>query len=433
MRETLPFALFCSLITATLSVPLLGIQLVSEGTSLTLEGADPNAWMLIAGACLLVFLTQLFKPQIGHQLGGLKTAVPTLSLPAMTDENRRRLEKAILLTFILIALAWPLFSSRASVDLATLVLIYVMLGLGLNIVVGLAGLLDLGYVAFYAVGAYSYALLNQYFGFSFWAALPLAGLLAATFGFLLGFPVLRLRGDYLAIVTLGFGEIIRIFLNNLTDLTGGPNGIGSIPKPSMPMLQLNPEPAIVHLEFARRAKEEGHIPFHEFFGLEYDTATRVIFLYILALLLCLITVYVIRRLSQMPVGRAWEALREDEIACRSLGLSRTAIKLSAFTLGATFAGFAGCFFSARQGFISPESFTFIESAIILAIVVLGGMGSQLGIILAAILMIVLPELAREFQEYRMLLFGLMMVLMMIWRPQGLLPMKRPKLTLQGAD
>ncbi|MCG8612944.1 MAG: high-affinity branched-chain amino acid ABC transporter permease LivM, partial [Pseudomonadales bacterium] len=328
------------------------------------------------------------------------------------------------------AFIWPFFASRGSIDLATLVLIYVMLGLGLNIVVGLAGLLDLGYVAFYAVGAYSYALLSEYFGLSFWQCLPIAGILAATFGFILGFPVLRLRGDYLAIVTLGFGEIIRILLNNWTQLTGGPNGIGGIPKPHLPMLQTEPDVALIGLEFTRRAKEEGNVPFHEFFGVDYDSSLKILFLYLLALLLVVFTIYVIRRLIRMPVGRAWEALREDEIACRSLGLNRTIIKLSAFTIGASFAGFAGAFFAARQGFISPESFTFIESAIILAIVVLGGMGSQLGVILAAVLMTVLPELAREFQEYRMLLFGLMMVLMMIWRPQGLVPMQRPHLTLK---
>ncbi|HEY5717423.1 MAG TPA: high-affinity branched-chain amino acid ABC transporter permease LivM, partial [Motiliproteus sp.] len=169
--------------------------------------------------------------------------------------------------------------------------------------------------------------------------------------------------------------------------------------------------------------------FHDFFGINYDSSHKVIFLYLLAVVLVLITVYVIHRLSRMPIGRAWEALREDDIACRSLGLNPTVIKLTAFTMGASFAGFAGCFFASRQGFISPESFVFIESAIILAIVVLGGMGSQLGVILAAIVLTVLPELAREFQEYRMLMFGLLMVFMMVWRPQGLVPMKRPHLEL----
>ncbi|WP_122870276.1 high-affinity branched-chain amino acid ABC transporter permease LivM, partial [Pseudomonas viridiflava] len=254
---------------------------------------------------------------------------------------------------------------------------------------------------------------------SFWECLPLAGLLAALFGFLLGFPVLRLRGDYLAIVTLGFGEIIRIFLRNLTDITGGPNGISNIEKPTL-----------FGLSFERRAAE-GAQTFHQYFGLDYNPISKVIFLYLIALLLALAALFVINRLLRMPIGRAWEALREDEIACRALGLNPTVIKLSAFTLGAAFAGFAGSFFAARQGLVTPESFTFIESAIILAIVVLGGMGSQLGVILAAIVMILLPELMREFSDYRMLMFGALMVLMMIWRPQGFLPMQRPVMKLKA--
>lgn len=179
----------------------------------------------------------------------------------------------------------------------------------------------------------------------------------------------------------------------------------------------------------RRASTEGGTTFHDFFGLTFQNQHMVIYLYMMALLLALITLFVSTRLIRMPVGRAWEALREDEIACRSLGLNPTRIKLSAFTLGATFAGFGGAFFAARQGMVNPESFTFIESALILAIVVLGGMGSQVGVILAAVLLTVLPELAREFAEYRMLMFGLVMVLMMMWRPQGLLPMKRPHVEL----
>ncbi|MCL4772141.1 MAG: high-affinity branched-chain amino acid ABC transporter permease LivM, partial [Burkholderiaceae bacterium] len=294
-----------------------------------------------------------------------------------------------------------------------LAMIYVMLGLGLNVVVGFAGLLDLGFVGFYAVGAYTFALLYHWAGWSFWQALPLAGALSALFGFLLGFPVLRLRGDYLAIVTLGFGEIIRLLLVNLTDWTGGPDGISGIPKPS-----------VFGLEMGRSASTEGGTTFHQFFGLEFNSMHMVIFLYLMALLLALVTLFISNRLIRMPIGRAWEALREDEIACRSLGLNPMSIKLSAFTLGAMFAGFGGAFFAARQGIVNPESFTFIESALILAIVVLGGMGSQLGVILAAILLTVLPEVAREFSEYRMLIFGLVMIVMMIWRPQGLLPMKR---------
>ncbi|MCY1297720.1 urea ABC transporter, permease protein UrtC [compost metagenome] len=204
----------------------------------------------------------------------------------------------------------------------------------------------------------------------------------------------------------------------MTELTGGPNGISNIDKPTL-----------FGLSFDRVAPEGMHT-FHEFFGLPYDSINKVIFLYLIALLLALAALFVINRLMRMPIGRAWEALREDEIACRALGLNPTVIKLSAFTLGASFAGFAGSFFAARQGLITPESFTFIESAIILAIVVAGGMGSQLGVILAAIVLTLLPELTREFSEYRMLIFGALMVLMMIWRPQGLLPMQRPHLELK---
>ncbi|NLY65012.1 MAG: high-affinity branched-chain amino acid ABC transporter permease LivM, partial [Alcaligenaceae bacterium] len=252
----------------------------------------------------------------------------------------------------------------------------------------------------------------------FWQALPMAGLMGAFFGFLLGFPVLRLRGDYLAIVTLGFGEIIRLLLVNLYDFTGGPDGISGIPKPT-----------VFGYEMTRRASEEGAQTFHQMMGWKFDTLDVIIYLYLTALALAFITLIISSRLVRMPIGRAWEALREDEIACRSLGLNPTRIKLSAFTLGATFAGFGGAFFAARQGLVNPESFTFIESALILAIVVLGGMGSQIGVILAAIVLTVLPELARQFAEYRMLIFGLVMVLMMVWRPQGLLPAKRPQVEI----
>jgi len=418
MKANLNHAIFTAIITFIVAFPLLGLNLVTGGTSISIEGADSTTFAYIAAAVAIVFFFQLFRDSIMGQFKSLPKPSINLGISNLNTQQRTRAESWVTAAIIVIAIVWPFFVSRGSIDLATLVLIYVMLGLGLNIVVGLAGLLDLGYVAFYAVGAYSYALLSQYYGVSFWIALPAAGLMAALFGFLLGFPVLRLRGDYLAIVTLGFGEIIRIFLLNSTQLTGGPNGIGGIDKPTL-----------FGMEFGRRVKEEGNTLFHEVMNIPYDSSYKVIFLYLLAVLLVLFTVFVIRRLVRMPVGRAWEALREDEIACRSLGMNRTAIKLSAFTIGAAFAGFAGCFFAARQGFISPESFTFIESAIILAIVVLGGMGSQMGVILAAIAMTVLPELAREFQEYRMLMFGLMMVFMMVWRPQGLLPAKRPHMEL----
>ncbi|MFJ3045752.1 high-affinity branched-chain amino acid ABC transporter permease LivM [Herbaspirillum chlorophenolicum] len=406
MPVTFKNAVAAALVTAVLTIPLLGMQLRFEGYRVVLN----THWTPVLVAMLAVFVFQMIKPALVRGKAGIK-------LPALPRLQPRSQRMAVSL-LLLVALVWPFFGSRGYVDVMTLALIYVVLGLGLNIVVGFAGLLDLGYVGFYAVGAYTYALLNQYFGLTFWECVPLAAAASATFGFLLGFPVLRLRGDYLAIVTLGFGEIIRLLLNNMTGLTGGPDGVSGIPKPT-----------VFGIEMARSASVEGGTTFHELLGLTYQGSHMVIFLYFLALLMVLFTYFVTSRLLRMPMGRAWEALREDEIACRSLGINPTKVKLSAFTLGAAFAGLAGSFFAARQGLVTPESFTFIESALILAIVVLGGMGSQLGVILAAILLTVLPELARSFAEYRMLIFGLVMVLMMMWRPQGLLPATRPHVEL----
>ncbi|WJD61603.1 high-affinity branched-chain amino acid ABC transporter permease LivM [Pseudomonas kurunegalensis] len=417
MNRNLKQAFFSALLVWAVAFPVLGLKLSIDGISLIVHSQGSFTISIIAVCSVLMFLRVLFDKQWSAVMGSRSDR--KLIPPAVSNYlTLPKTQRYVIIGLIVAALVWPFFGSRGAVDIATLILIYVLLGLGLNIVVGLAGLLDLGYVGFYAVGAYSYAMLSHYLGWSFWVCLPIAGLMAATFGFLLGFPVLRLRGDYLAIVTLGFGEIIRLFLRNLTDWTGGPNGISNIPKPEF-----------FGLTFERRAAE-GMQTFHEFFGLEYNSINKVIFLYLVALLLALLALFVINRLLRMPIGRAWEALREDEIACRALGLNPTVIKLSAFTLGACFAGFAGSFFAARQGLVTPESFTFIESAIILAIVVLGGMGSQLGVILAAIVMILLPELMREFSEYRMLMFGALMVLMMIWRPQGLLPMQRPHMELR---
>ncbi len=318
-----------------------------------------------------------------------------------------------------------------------LVLTYIMLGWGLNIVVGLAGLLDLGYVAFYAVGAYTYALMSTGFGLGFWTCLPLAGLFAAAAGMLLGFPVLRLRGDYLAIVTLAFGEIIRIVLINWTHLTGGPNGVNDIPRPTLFGLKFN--------------ASGDPDTFASFFGIESSPMQRVIFLYYVILVLALLTNWVTLRLRRLPLGRAWEALREDEIACRSLGINVTVTKLTAFAIGAMFGGFAGAFFATREGFVSPESFTFIESAIVLAVVVLGGLGSQLGVALAAVVMIGGLEILRDFLsqlnnqpgfawlgaavgdigQYRMLIFGLALVVMMVLRPRGLVSGRTPSVALAG--
>jgi len=317
------------------------------------------------------------------------------------------------------AVALPLtpLSDQKTMDLAVLILTYVMLGWGLNIVVGLAGLLDLGYVAFYAVGAYAYALLSTQYGLSFWVVLPLAGMMAATFGLLLGFPVLRLRGDYLAIVTMGFGEIIRLVLLNWVDLSNGPAGIGNIPGPTF-----------FGAVFAETAPA-GRQTFAQMLGVPFDSNQRLVFLYYVILLLALLTNFFTQRVRRLPVGRAWEALREDETACKALGINPTNTKLTAFAIGAMFAGFAGSFFAAKQRFISPESFTFIESAIILAIVVLGGMGSQIGVVLASVLLIGLPEWFRDLGAYRMVTFGLAMVLIMVFRPRGLISHREPSVRL----
>lgn len=324
----------------------------------------------------------------------------------------RFLAPALLVFAVLVPVIF--YDQRYILDLGILVLTYVMLGWGLNIVVGLAGLLDLGYVAFYAVGAYSYALLATTFGLSFWACLPLAGILAAFWGVLLGFPVLRLRGDYLAIVTLAFGEIIRLILLNWQHVTGGPNGITGIPRPSFFGIPLT------NTDDGLAAR----------LGIEFSTTHRVVFLFYLILALALLTNWVTIRLRRLPIGRAWEALREDEVACRSLGINTTTTKLTAFATGAMFGGFAGAFFATRQGFISPESFTFHESALVLAIVVLGGMGSQLGVALAALAMIGGFELFRGLEQFRMLVFGSAMVLLMIWRPRGLIGHRAPSVFLE---
>jgi branched-chain amino acid transport system permease protein len=407
-------AVLAALVAVLLALPLVGLQTYDIGGG-ALGIRTHFDWVALGGA--VVFAGRLALRGF-DRLYRSREKRDSAALGRLATWGNRQVFP-ITLAGIGFAVALPFlpFSSRYLIDLGTTVLIYVMLGWGLNVVVGLAGLLDLGYVAFYAVGAYTFGLLAQDLGFTFWEALPFSGLVAASFGILLGFPVLRLRGDYLAIVTLGFGEIIRIVLLNWAPVTGGPNGIGEIPRPSF-----------FGLPFARSAPD-GVTTFHRFFGLEFSPDHRVIFLYFVILAMALVTNAFTLRIRKLPIGRAWEALREDEVACRALGINPTTVKLSAFVIGAMFGGFAGCFFATRQGFISPESFTFIESATILAIVVLGGMGSQLGVVLAAILLVSLPEFGRAFAEFRMLIFGAAMVGVMVWRPRGLIAHREPTLRL----
>ncbi len=300
-----------------------------------------------------------------------------------------RYRNIILGSLLAVALIFPHVFSTYQTSIMTTALMYVVLGLGLNIVVGLAGLLDLGYVAFYAVGAYTYALLYHFFGLGFWVALPIGGLLAAAFGILLGIPVLRLRGDYLAIVTLGFGEIIRLVMENWGEFSQGPSGVSNIPRPS-------------------------------FLGIDMSLDTALIYTYYLMLLFVIFTIFFVNRLQDSRLGRAWIALREDEIACQAMGIDKMKTKLVAFSLGAFWAGIVGVIFAAKTTFISPRSFTFIESAIILSIVVLGGMGSIIGVIIGAFILILLPEYLRALSEYRMLAFGAILVCMMVFRPQGII-------------
>ena len=398
------------LITLVLAVPIVGLPTINATEGLQIE----PRWSVVILMVLGVFFGRLLLNLWWHREPTLSSSTIIQNIPLL--QSLQQLLKFILPLGLIFALILPTmpFASRYVMDVAILVITYIMLGWGLNIVVGLAGLLDLGYVAFYAIGAYSYALLANYFDWSFWICLPMAGVFAGISGILLGFPVLRLRGDYLAIVTLGFGEIIRIILLNWYEFTGGPDGISGIPRPSF-----------FGLEFKRSS--EG--TFSGFFGLDYSSMHRIIFLYYLILALALLTNFVTLRLRKLPVGRAWEALREDEIACRSLGINPTNTKLTAFAIGATFGGLAGSFFATRQGFISPESFTFIESAVILAIVVLGGMGSQIGVVLASVVLIGGTELFRELEEYRMLAFGALMVGIMVWKPRGLLANREPTIRI----
>ncbi len=338
------------------------------------------------------FLSFVWRALLRRKEMGLKKAeegqevkVP-LTRKLISD---KRFNRPALVVVCLFALLFPLVFSLYQVNIMTTALIYVVVGLGLNIVVGLAGLLDLGYVAFYAVGAYSYALLNYHFGLGFWTVLPIGAGLAMLFGILLGFPVLRLRGDYLAIVTLGFGEIIRIILENWNEFSFGPSGIANIPRPG-------------------------------FFGIQMNLHQVHIYIYYLMIGMTVFTIFVVRRLQDSRIGRAWMALREDEVACQAMGIDKTKTKLSAFALGATWAGMGGVVFAAKTTFINPASFTIWESIIILCIVVLGGMGSIVGVICGALVLILLPEYLRAFSEYRMLMFGAALIIMMVFRPGGII-------------
>lgn len=374
--------------------PLLGIH--PDGT--LSFGNTFTVWLYIAvgtSICLLLYIM--------NKSGNLDTVSrPVIRVRETIGRASLNVPSWIwIVALLVLACCYPLFTGRYAQDVATNVLIYICLGLGLNVVVGLAGMLDLGYIAFYGVGAYTYALLNIHFGMSFWVCLPVAAAFALTAGCIIGYPTLRMRGDYLAIVTLGFGEIVRILLNNWMSLTNGPNGILGVKPPSI------------------------FIPvFENGMSFELFYLKKLHFLYYIALGLAIITIIAVRHLNYSRIGRAWESIREDETAAELMGVNTFKLKLLAYAMGALFAGLAGAFFCARMRFVSPESFTFLESAMVLSMVVLGGMASIPGIILGAAALIVLPEVFREFETYRMLAFGMAMVVMMLFRPAGLIPAKR---------
>ena len=376
----------------------MGVQLELDGTKLVVDSAADIRWQWVFIGTGVVFLFQLLRP--AFQKGLKSVSGPKFILPAIDGSTVK--QKLFLVALLVIAVAWPFMVSRGTVDIATLTMIYIILGLGLNVVVGLSGLLVLGYGGFYAIGAYTFALLNHYYGLGFWTCLPLAGLVSAAAGFLLGFPVLRLRGDYLAIVTLGFASITKIVLENWDTVFGGAAGIANIPRP-------------------------------DFFGVALSAREKSIYTYYIVLALVALTIVVTNRMKNSRVGRAWMALREDEIACVAMGVDMARTKLSAYALGAFWAGLVGVVFAAHNSFINPDIFTFMDSAMILAMVVLGGMGSILGVIIACLALKLLPEYLRAFAEYRMLVFGAVMVLMMIFRPQGLINNMRRKYEIDTVE
>lgn len=384
-----------------LCAPIMGLQINAAEASATFN------WHRICGLGIGIFFASLLWDWYFNRA---RTSSIRLTMPAgvksafalFKDKKTRRVLLCCLLVFMLIIPMLPVIGSIYQVSILISALIYVMLALGLNIVVGLAGQLVLGYAAFYAIGAYTYALLYHYFGLSFWVCLPTGGLLAILFGLGLGFPVLRLRGDYLAIVTLGFGEIVRLVLLNWVSVTGGSQGISSIPKPGL-------------------------------LGFDFNMHDGTIYLYYLCLAVVIITIIVISRLKNSRVGLALQALREDEIASEAMGINLTRVKLTAFALSSAWAGFAGVLFTAKTSFVNPASFTFMESAMMLSMVVLGGMGSITGVTLGALILILVPEYLRAFADYRMLLFGAVMVIMMIFRPQGIITGERRRYHITALD
>lgn len=331
--------------------------------------------IMFTGIIILLITFSLFKK---IRLKDISKKIPSIPF--------KKVKVVFIPILFLILTSYPFIFGDYYIDVMIMAGIYILLALGLNIIVGFTGLLNLGFAAFYAIGAYTYALANTKLGLGFWETLLFSAIFSAFFGFLLSIPALRLRGDYLAIVTLGFGEIVRLVLNNWDSLTNGPNGITGI------------EPPL-------------------FFGISLE---KLNLYYYLVLISVLIAIVIIRRIECSKIGRAWIAIKENEIAASTLGINTTKYKIYAFTFGSFWAGIAGVLFSAKMRFISPESFTFLESILILSMVILGGLGNTYGTVIGAFILVILPEFLRGLQSYRMLLLGIGLVLLMIFRPQGIL-------------
>jgi branched-chain amino acid transport system permease protein len=387
---------------AILLIPMLGFK------STTFEPGRAFKTLGVFMAILVLnFCVKIVRSRKAKDAGVQKT-----SLTERIGEQINRFPKIYTLGGLLAAAAiFPMFADNYMIDVGITCLIYVCLGLGLNIVVGLCGLLDLGYIAFYAVGAYTYSLLNLTYGVSFWAALPLGVVLGMVVGCIIGYPTLKMRGDYLAIVTMGFGEIVRLVLNNWDSLTAGPNGLFGMKRPALYY------PSFAEDGFAWAAYYLKSLPA----------------LYYCILIIAILTIFAVRRLDNSRIGRAWIAIREDEVAAELSGVPTTWVKLLAYALGAAFASVAGAFFAAKLSYTNPNFFVFMESCIVLCIVVLGGIGSIPGIVVAAFVLIAAPEVFRGLQNYRMLAFGAIMTTMMIIKPEGLIPASRRRRELHEAN
>ena len=347
---------------------------------LPFKGLRASLTFFLAFLFSVILITYLLKygMQWKDKFGAVANNINRLRASAPSSNWARYMVFSIFLVI-------PFFTKDYFLDVAILACIYIILALGLNVVVGFTGLLNLGFVAFYAVGAYTYALLNIKLGLGFWQSLPISLVLTTISGLILAIPSLRLKGDYLAIVTLGFGEITRLVLNNWDSLTGGPNGISGISSPSL-------------------------------LGISLGRLNRFYYLTLISVVLAYV---IVRRIRLSRIGRAWIAIREDELGASSMGINTTRYKLYSFAFGSFWAGFAGSLFAAKMQFISPESFTFMESVLILCMVILGGIGSIGGVMAGAVILVILPEVLREIQSYRMLVLGAGIIVMMIFRPQGI--------------